>query len=509
MRNLLLTVCFSFFSLASSFADDRPNIVLIMVDDMGFSDIGCYGGEIKTPNLDQLATGGLRFTQFYNCAKCETTRATLLSGQYHPSVGIGKLSNCITIAEGMKLGGYTTLMTGKWHMSSTPIDRGFDRFFGHLSGACNFFKGDNTFRLDNEPFQVPDEGFYTTDADTDYAIEFLKGADKEKPFFLYVAYNAPHYPLQAPREEVEKYRGKYTMGWDELRRTRHARTIELGIVDPSWPLSPRPDDVPPWDGMTDEQKDEQDLLMATYAGMIDRVDQNIGRLITHLKETDRYENTLFIFLSDNGACPFQRTTEKTLTNKLMPWDPESYWTYDKRWAHACNTPFREYKQNQHEGGISTAFIAHWAKGIKAPGTITDQPAHLVDLMATGLDLAGVEYPDSYGGQSIGRARGLSLAPIFAGQQRQPHDALLFTFYGKNNALRSGDWKLVNKDHGSWELYNVAEDRTELNDLSKSQSERSRELQSRWQELSEEVGGEQQQIDNGKKKKKARNKNNKN
>ncbi|MEO8495101.1 MAG: arylsulfatase [Planctomycetota bacterium] len=502
MRLLLLAGCLSLFSAISFATDDRPNIVLIMVDDMGFSDLGCYGSEIKTPNLDQLATGGLRFTQFYNCAKCETTRATLLSGQYHPSVGIGKLSNCITIAEGMKLGGYTTLMSGKWHMSSTPIERGFDRYFGHLSGACNFFKGDNTFRLDDEPFKVPSEGFYTTDADTDYAIEFLKGADKEKPFFLYVAYNAPHYPLQAPREEVEKYRGQYMIGWDELRKQRHARMIELGIVDANWPLSPRPADVPAWDEMPDEQKDEQDLLMATYAGMIDRVDQNIGRLIAHLKEADRYENTLFMFLSDNGACPFQRTQEKTLKNKLMPWDRESYWTYDKRWAHACNTPFREYKQNQHEGGISTAFIAHWAKGIKEPGTITNQPAHLVDLLATGLDLAGVEYPDSYKGERIGQSQGLSLAPIFAGKQRQPHDALWFTFYGKNNALRSGDWKLVNKNDGPWELYNVREDRTELHDLSDSQTERFLALQSSWKELSEKVCVEKKkQPDNSNKKKK--------
>lgn len=501
MRPLTLAACFCLLGWSLAFADDRPNIVLIMVDDMGFSDLGCYGSEIKTPNLDQLANGGLRFTQFYNCAKCETTRATLLSGQYHSSVGIGKLENCITIAEGLKLGGYTTLMSGKWHMSSTPIDRGFDRYFGHLSGACNFFKGDNTFRLDNEPFEVPEEGFYTTDADTDYAIEFLKGADKSKPFFLYVAYNAPHYPLHAPREEVEKYRGTYMMGWDELRRTRHARMKELGIVDPSWPLSPRPDDVPAWDEMTDAQKDEQDLLMATYAGMIDRVDQNIGRLISHLQETDRYENTLFMFLSDNGACPFQRTEPQTLKNKLMPWDPDSYWTYDTRWAHACNTPLREYKQNQHEGGISTAFIAHWVKGIKEPGTITGQSAHLVDLMATGLDLADVEYPDSYNGKSIGQAQGLSLAPIFAGQQRQPHDALLFTFYGKNNALRSGDWKLVNMNDGPWELYNITEDRTESSDLSKSQAERFRQLQSRWQEMAKEVGVEKKQAAGGKKKKK--------
>jgi arylsulfatase A-like enzyme len=487
MRTLLLVACLSLLNVVS-LADDRPNIVLIMVDDMGFSDLGCYGSEIDTPNLDRLAAGGMRFTQFYNCAKCETTRATLMSGQYHPSVGIGKLNNCMTIAEGMKLGGYTTLMTGKWHLTSTPVDRGFDRYFGHLSGACNFFTGDKTFRLDHEPFVVPDEGFYTTDANTDYALEFLKQADGEKPFFLYVAYNAPHYPLQAPRAEVEKYRGKYLIGWDKLREQRHARMKQLRIVDESWPLTPRPEDVPAWDEMDDKQKDEQDLMMATYAGMIDRVDQNVGRLLTYLKQTDQFENTLIMFLSDNGACPFQRTAEKTLKNNLMPWDPKSYWTYDKRWAHACNTPFREYKRDQHEGGISTAFIAHWPKGITQAGTITDQPAHLVDLMATGLDLARVEYPESYAGKSIGKSRGLSLVPIFAGKKRTPHESLLFTFYGNHNAIRSGDWKLVNKDNGPWELYNIAEDRTELNDLSKSQPDRSRLLEARWKELAKEVGG---------------------
>ncbi len=500
MRVLVCAAVLSFIGVALSIADERPNVVIIVVDDMGFSDIGCYGGEVKTPNLDQLAAGGLRFTQFYNCAKCETTRATLLSGQYHPSVGVGKLNNCMTIAEGMKLGGYTTLMSGKWHQSSTPIDRGFDRYFGHLSGACNFFTGDNTFRFDDKPFEVPTEGFYTTDADTDYAIEFLEESPKNKPFFLYLAYNAPHYPLQAPRELVEKYRGKYMIGWDELRKQRHARQIELGIVDEGWPLAPRPDDVPGWNEMTDEQKDEQDLLMATYAGMIDCVDQNVGRLLLHLKDTDRYENTLFMFLSDNGACPFQRTEQKTLDNKLMPWDPESYWTYDKRWAHACNTPFREYKQNQHEGGISTAFIAHWAKGIKEPGTITRQPAHLVDLMATSLDMANVDYPDSYKGKAIGPARGLSLAPIFAGQRRDPHDSLLFTFYGKNNALRSGDWKLVNKDFKDWELYNIAKDRTELEDLAKSHPERLSELKEEWNVLAKEVGVDNKKKQTGKNKK---------
>ena len=484
----LVSLCFLCAAVTPLLAaDDRPNIVLIMVDDMGFSDLGCYGSEIETPNIDALAHSGLRFTQFYNCAKCETTRATLLSGRYHTEVGIGKLNHCITIAEGMNLGGYTTLMTGKWHQSSTPVDRGFDHYFGHLSGACNYFKGDKTFRLDHEKFTVPDEGFYTTDADTDYAIQFLDGVDREKPFFLYVAFNAPHYPLQAPEAEVKKYRGKYMVGWDQIRQQRHARMKKLGIVDAAWPLSPRPDDVPAWADMTAAEKDEQDLLMATYAGMIDRVDQNIGRLVAHLKKLGKYENTLLLLLSDNGACPFQRTSAKTRQQHLMPWNPESYWTYDKRWAHACNTPFREYKRNQHEGGISTPLIAHWPHALKNPGTLTHQPGHLVDIMATCLDLAGVDYPARYGGRDVGPARGLSLAPIFAGNQRQPHDEILFTFYGTHNALRAGQWKLVNKNNGPWELYDLEQDRTELHDLSQSEPQRYEEMKKRWARLSKEAG----------------------
>ncbi|MCH8044044.1 MAG: arylsulfatase [Planctomycetes bacterium] len=485
--------------ISSSRAAERPNIVLVMVDDMGYSDLGCYGGEIKTPNIDRLASRGIRFTQFYNCAKCETTRATLLSGQYHPAVGIRNLRNCVTIAEAMRAGGYTTLMTGKWHLKSTPIQRGFDRYFGHLSGACNFFTGDDTFRLDDKPFEVPKTGFYTTDANTDYAIRFLRAADKNKPFFLYVAYNAPHYPLQAPKEEVDKYRGKYKIGWDELRRRRLARMKSLGIVASNQKLGPRPADVPAWDTLGKAERDEHDLLMATYAGMIDRVDQNIGRLIAQLEKMEAWENTLLLFLSDNGACPFQRTAQKTRDEKLMPWDPASYWTYDRGWAHACNTPFRQYKQNQHEGGISTPLIAHWPQGIKKRGTITHQPGHLVDIMATCLDVGGVDYPKTQAGKPIGPLHGHSLAPIFAGKKRKPHEAIFFTFYGKNNALRMGDWKLVNIDRKNWELYNIARDRAELNDLAAKEPERLAAMKKHFERMAKEMGG----VKRGGKKKQAR------
>lgn len=482
-------------ALASQLADsrtvaaapgERPNIVLVMVDDMGYSDLGCYGGEIQTPNLDRLAAGGLRFTEFYNCAKCETTRATLLSGRYHTEVGIGKLQNCVTLGEAMRAGGYTTLMTGKWHMSSTPIQRGFDRYFGHLSGATNFFLGDETFRLNDQPFQVPAQGFYTTDANTDYAIQFLEETQRDKPFMLYVAYNAPHYPLQAPREEVEKYRGKYLGGWDLLRASRYARMKQFGLLRHDFEPAPRPADVPAWSTLGDAEKSRQDLLMATYAGMIDRVDQNIGRLVDALKTQGRWNNTLLLFLSDNGACPFQRTKQPTLKNNLMPWDPASYWTYDKGWAHACNTPFREYKQNQHEGGISTPLIAHWPAGIKQQGTLTHQPGHLVDIMATCLDLACQTYPETHQNEPVGPPRGHSLAPIFAGQRRTQPD-IAFTFYGKNNALRVGKWKLVNINSGDWELYDLETDRAELHNLADKNPAQLAVMQARWAEAEKEFG----------------------
>jgi arylsulfatase A-like enzyme len=481
----------------------RPNVVLLMVDDMGFSDLGCYGGEVQTPNLDALASSGLRFTQFYNCAKCETTRATLLSGKYYPEVGNTAMKNCITIAEGMKSAGYHTIMTGKWHVKNTPNGRGFDQYFGHLSGATNFFTGDNTFRLNEEVFEVPEQGFYTTDANVDYAIKFLDNAqenDPNKPFFLYIAFNAPHYPLQAPREEVEKYRGTYKIGWDELRKQRFARQKKMGLFPADTKLSPRPDDVPAWDTLSVAEQDHQDLMMATFAGMIDRVDQGVGRLIQKLDSMGVRDNTLIMFLDDNGACPFQRSKQKSIENNLMPWNPESYWCYDKRWAHACNTPFREYKQNQHEGGITSPMIVNWPAGLKNKGTITAQPGHLVDIMATCLDVAQTQYPTEIDGASIGPPRGLSLKPIFEGKTRPPHEAIFFSFYGKNHAIRVGDWKLVNINFGDFELYDLAEDRTELNDVSKTNPDQLTKMLAIWDKMSSEVGEKKRDKPKAKKKK---------
>jgi len=344
-------------NITSAKPNSKPNIVLVMVDDMGFSDLGCYGGEIQSPNLDRIAQQGLRFTQFYNTAKCAPTRAALLTGCYHREVGTGKLLNCMTLAQALKRTGYTTLMTGKWHLTSNPIHKGFDRYFGHLSGSTNYFTGNNTFRLNDQPFQVPKKGFYTTDANTEYAIRFLREANTktpDKPFFLYIAYNAPHYPLQAWPEDIEKYRGKFLEGWDKLREKRYQRLLQLGLIKAKWKLAPRDKTVRPWSELSEKEKKQEDLTMAVYAAMIDRVDQNLGKLMTELKKQGKAENTLFLFLSDNGGCPFQRTK----TWDIPPGPAESYWTYHKGWAQVSNTPFRLYKQNQHEGGISTPLIAH-------------------------------------------------------------------------------------------------------------------------------------------------------
>jgi arylsulfatase A-like enzyme len=450
----------------------KPNIVLILADDLGFSDLGCYGGEIETLNLDSLAAEGMRFTQFYNTAKCAPTRCALLTGCYHREVQNLKTENTMTLAQAMRRAGYTTLMVGKWHLLSTPVQKGFDRYFGHLSGATDYFIGNNTFRLDEEPFKVPKKGFYTTDANTDYAIRFLDEASrKDKPFFLYMAYNAPHYPLQAPREDIEKYRGRYLKGWDRLRIERHKRQLAMGLVDSKWKLTPRDVEVSAWDTLSQEQKELEDLSMATYAAVVDRLDKNIGRLMAKLKDMGVAENTLLLFLSDNGACPFQRTRN----TGIPPWRPGSHLTYHKGWAQLCNTPLRLYKQNQHEGGISTPLIVNWP-GVVKPGAVTDQVGHLIDIMATLLDITGTSYPEQLDGNKLRPLRGKSLLPILKGQRREPHSELFFEF-AKYKGLRAGKWKIA-WHKGPWELYDIENDRTELNNLAERMPAKTAELVAR-------------------------------
>ncbi|MFK7820956.1 MAG: arylsulfatase, partial [Planctomycetaceae bacterium] len=465
-------------------ADDRPNIVLMMVDDLGFSDFGCYGSQIETPNIDQLAEKGLRFAQFYNTAKCHSSRVCLLTGKYCKQAGDEKLDRAITVAEAMRSTGYFTLMTGKWHLKKQPTDRGFTRYFGHLSGATNFFTGDNTFRLNGEPWSDFDDDFYTTDANTNYAIQFIDEAvENKKPFFAYIAHNAPHYPLQAKEEDVKKYDGRFDDGWDKMRDRRFAKQLELGILDSQTAkLSTRPDYIPEWSKLTaDEAKWETDR-MEVFAAMVDCVDQNVGRLVDHLKRKGVYENTLILICSDNGACPFERTRGK---NK-KPWDPESYWCYDVGWAHAGNTPFRWYKQNQHEGGISSPLIAHWPNGLTAKqGSVTQQPGHLIDLLPTCLDVANAEMPTELDGKTYEPISGKSLLPILHGEKRNPHDYLYFSFQN-NRAIRKGDWKLVSARGGRWELFDISKDRCELNDLAETHADKVAELSELWTDVATNV-----------------------
>ncbi len=461
----------------------RPNIVLIMADDLGFSDLGCYGSEIETPRLDALAQDGLRMTQFTNTAKCHSSRVSLLTGLYCDQAGAESLSRGTTIARELKAAGYSTLMTGKWHLDQQPTDQGFERYFGHLSGATNYFTGDDSFRLNGKPWNDFGDDFYTTVANTDYAIQFVDEALlTPKPFFLYVAYNAPHYPLQTLQSDYEKYRQRYRAGWDKIREQRLQKQKELKLFEGETISNlGRPSYIPAWKELSNEQQQWEADRMAAFAGMVDCLDREIGRLVDHLKSKQQFDNTLFVFVADNGACPFERTKGQ----EYPPYDSRSYWTYDTGWAHVGNTPFRYYKQNNHEGGIASPAIIHWPQGLKQPaGTIDNTPAHLVDIMATSLDIAGRDYPNAVEDRVIEPLVGRSLLPLIAGGQLQESRELYYHF-GPNRALRSGDWKVVSLRSGPWELYNLAEDRNEAHDLSQQYPEKVGELSQVWHHIAEE------------------------
>jgi len=467
-------------------ADDRPNVVVMMVDDLGYADFGCYGSEIETPNIDALAAGGLRFRNFHNTAKCHSSRVSLLTGLWSDQAEDRGLTRGVTIAQVLQKAGYATLMTGKWHLDDQPTDHGFERYFGHLSGATNFFTGDKTFRLDGEKWNDFGDDFYTTDANIDFAKQFVAESlesDPDKPFLLYVAHNAPHYPLQVPEEDFRKYERRYDAGWDAIRQARYRRQLESGLIPDEWALAPRPDLVPAWEELDAKQRDWETRRMATFAGMVDRIDRTTGELVDFLKEKGEYENTLILICSDNGACPFDRTRGA----EFEPWDPRSYWCYDTGWSHVGNAPFRLHKQNQHEGGISSPLIAHWPAGLTAePGSITPQVGHLVDFMATAIDLAGTEYPSEWPDTELEPLQGKSLVPILKGETREPHDFLFFR-YEHNRALRRGDWKIVNHRGSRWELYDLETDGTELHDRAADRPELVEELASIWHKTAVDLG----------------------
>jgi arylsulfatase len=459
--------------------DEKPNILVIMVDDLGFSDFGCYGSEIQTPNIDALAENGLRFTQFYNTAKCHSSRVSLLTGLYCTQAGDESLVRATTIAEVLGSAGYFTSMAGKWHLHKQPTDFGFQRYWGHLSGATDFFKGDSTFRYNGEPWSEFDEEFYTTDANVDYSMEFLDEAlDSGMPFFHYVAFNAPHYPLQAPREEIDKYLGVYDRGWDRIREERYGRQLEMGIFESSKALPPLPDHMTPWDSLSRMQQEFESFRMSVYAGMVDRLDQNIGRLVLYLEEKGVMQNTLIMICSDNGACPFERSRNL----EIPPWERGSFLLYDASWATVGNTPLRHYKQTQHEGGISSPLIVHWPGHIARQGQWERSPGHLIDVMATCLEVSDAAYPEKEGLQPL---QGRSLVPLFSGNKREQHEELYFRF-ASCRALRKGEWKVVSFYGSQWELYNMVSDRFEQHDLAKQHPEIVRVLSERWHDLAEKT-----------------------
>jgi arylsulfatase A-like enzyme len=502
MKHLLLaTLLFSLSAhhLRAAESFDQPNIVLIMADDMGYSDLGCYGGEIETPNLNALAKGGLRFTNFYTNNMCVPTRASLLNGTYDPVAYRNKtLSNrVVTIAQLLHHAGYATAMSGKWHQSNDkaesnqPPQRGFEKFYGTLLGAGSFFAPASLKRNNKSAEHEWKHNFryYYTDAISENAVQFIQATEKKRPLFLYVTFTAAHWPLHAFEEDIAKYKGRYDIGWDELRRRRHRRMKELGVVNPNWSLSLRNPEVPAWDDA--DHKQWQVRRMEVYAAQIDRMDRGIGRIVAALKSSGRFENTLILYLQDNGGCHVEYLPDrkgaylpdKTRDGKplrpgnlpsIMPGPEDTYQSYGYGWANVSNTPFRLYKLHTHEGGIRTPLIAHWPKGITSRGELSGQVGHIIDLMPTCLELAAVDYPEQYHGNRLSPLDGKSLLPIFKGNSRKPHDTLFWN-WSRGRAVRKGKWKLVALRNKPWELYDLNSDGTELNNLAEQLPEKVAEL----------------------------------
>lgn len=518
--------------VATAAEAERPNVVVIMLDDLGFGDLGCYGGEIRTPNTDALAAGGWRFRRFYNASRCCPTRASLLTGMYPHQVGLARngqdLSrDAATAAELLRAGGYQTAMVGKWHLSETtpidgkgngaehlawlnhqadygrpfakletyPINRGFDRHYGTIWGVVDYF---DPFSLVDgmEPVrEVPDD-FYYTDAITAKSVEWVRAmSGGEKPFFLYVAECAPHWPLHARPEDIETYRDTYRDGWHALRESRYKRQVDMKLIDPAThPLPSLMGRGPDWEALGDEGRTYQSALMSVHAAMVDRVDQGVGEIVQALKDAGEYENTAIFVLADNGASPeryldpgFDRASETRegkpiqYTGRFTP-GPETTWGYiGAYWANALNTPYRYWKAESFEGGCHTPFIVHWPAGLKAePGSIRDETGHVIDLVPTFLDLAGVPHP--------AKIEGRSLAPLFRNKSVAARPALFFEHEG-GRAVLTDEWKLVAPRGGKWELYHISTDATETTDLAAKEPDRVAESSRLWREWAERVGAE--------------------
>jgi arylsulfatase len=519
-------------------ASRRPNMVVILVDDMGFSDIGCFGSEIATPNLDAMASGGVTFTQMYNCARCCPTRASLLTGLYPHQAGVGHMvgndgvpeyqgylrDDCVTIAEALKQAGYRAFYSGKWHCGGSyniltpeawapgtegypyPLSRGFDRFYGTVAGCGNYFHPHTL--MDQDRFIEPGrEGYYYTDAISEQACRMIdeaadaaRNSSQPEPFFLHMCYTAPHWPLHALEEDIARYEGSYRGGWDAVRTARHERLTASGLLEAKWPISPRDEQAPDWRSLDAARRDWEDQRMAVYAAQIDRMDQGIGRILATLRDRGLEDDTLVMFLSDNGGCaeflnedgdgrswptiyrhtarPGETCTVGNIPG-LRPGPPTTYMSYDLPWSNASNTPFRLYKHWVHEGGVATPLVVRWPAGAAA-GTRCDAPAHVIDIMATCLDAGGAAYPDARAGRAVTPLEGESFMPAVRGERWRRERPIFFEHEG-NRAVRDGEWKLVSRHPGGWELYNMREDRTELADLAAKDTERTRRLAGMYDE----------------------------
>ncbi|NDV61728.1 arylsulfatase [Puniceicoccales bacterium CK1056] len=473
---------------AGDCGSNAPNILIILADDMGWSDLGCYGGEIQTPNLDRLADNGIRFRQFRNTAKCMTTRASLLTGLYPQQTDMmlpKKIRNAVTLGEVLKARGYRTLWVGKHHGTENPVDRGFDRYFGLRDGACNHFnpglqrdgeavparkRDDRVWCIDDKelvPYTPPNKDFYTTDAFTDTALDYLDTyRDERKPFFLYVAYTAPHDPLMAWPEDIKTYDGVYDEGFEVIRNARYKKQLDLGLIDGRYPLTEPT--YSQWQNLSLDERKTEALRMQVYAAMVDRMDQNIGRILAKLDSLNELENTLILFASDNGA-----SAEVVHAGDNIPGNGEmgsmSRWTsQEHNWANVSNTPFRFFKNYSHEGGINTPLIAHWPAGISNPGRFDDFAGHFIDIMPTLLEISGAIYPAEFNGEKVLPYEGTSIVPVFK-ESAVDRATPIFWQWDAGKAVINGRWKLVcwNNDPGlpeKWELYDLEYDRTESRDL---------------------------------------------
>lgn len=514
-------VCSGFFLLilvqfnlpAQKKPGQKPNIIIILADDMGFADLGCFGSEIETPNLDKLAKGGLRLSQFYNSGRCCPSRASLLTGLYPHQAGVGDMvqdkgspayqgflsENSATIAQLLKLAGYNTIVSGKWHVGLVPsalaANKGFDKSFTMQNNGSSYFNSEPlyndgrkvTFLLNNQEMKRQDTSPYLTQAITDFAIKSLDEIRNDKnPFFLYLTYNAPHWPIQALPEDIAKYKGKYLGGWDSLRIRRYRKLIRLGLIKKEWQLSEKFEKVPDWNRLSDAEKDKWDTRMAIYAAMIDRMDYSIGQILHKLRELKKDENTIILFLSDNGGSADDVKNWNYVTQKSgEPGSVNSIDSYESPWGNVSNTPFKLFKKNTHEGGIASPFIAYYPRLIKA-GTINTQVTHLIDILPTCLELADVPYPKELNGKQLKPLEGFSLLNLFRNQPGKKHGSLYWEHEG-SRAIRKGDWKLVAEINSPWELYNLKTDRSETRNLAEKFPEKVKELAREHEAWSAKVG----------------------